>query len=90
VVGVRGESVLALPVPTLPTGRYERDPAAEAAVVSGLPATADRAEDEVAPGLASGVTGRLCECGCGAAVRRRYLPGHDARHRSAMRRLGQL
>jgi hypothetical protein len=90
VVGVRGESVLALPVPTLPTGRYERDPAGEAAVVNGLPATAARAYGEVPSRSAPGVTGRLCECGCGAVVRRRYLPGHDAKHRSAMRQLGQL
>lgn len=26
----------------------------------------------------------LCGCGCGAAVTRRYLPGHDARHKSAL------
>jgi hypothetical protein len=25
-----------------------------------------------------------CACGCGAAVRRRYLPGHDARHKEAL------
>ncbi len=89
MVGVRGESVLALPVPTLPTRRYERDPAGEADV-SSLPVTVARPDGEVPPRLAPGVTGRLCECGCGAAVRRRYLPGHDAKHRSAMRRLGQL
>jgi hypothetical protein len=27
---------------------------------------------------------RLCECGCGQAVRRRFLPGHDARLRSRL------
>jgi hypothetical protein len=27
---------------------------------------------------------RLCECGCGVAVRRRFLPGHDARLRSRL------
>ena len=25
-----------------------------------------------------------CECGCGAEVRSRYLPGHDAKHKSAL------
>ncbi len=35
VVGVRGESVLALPVPALPAGRYEREPG----VVAEEPAT---------------------------------------------------
>lgn len=27
---------------------------------------------------------RPCGCGCGALVVRRYLPGHDARHKSAL------
>jgi hypothetical protein len=27
---------------------------------------------------------RLCECGCGVSVRRRFLPGHDARLRSRL------
>jgi hypothetical protein len=27
---------------------------------------------------------RLCGCGCGAEVARRYLPGHDARHKAAL------
>ena len=27
---------------------------------------------------------RLCECGCGAAVRRRFQPGHDSKLRSAL------
>jgi hypothetical protein len=26
----------------------------------------------------------LCGCGCGAAVTRRYLPGHDARHKGQL------
>ena len=29
-------------------------------------------------------TPRLCECGCGHPVRRRFLPGHDARLRSRL------
>jgi hypothetical protein len=28
--------------------------------------------------------GRECECGCGAAVRARFLPGHDARLKSQL------
>lgn len=28
---------------------------------------------------------RLCECGCGAPVRHRFLPGHAARHRARLR-----
>lgn len=27
---------------------------------------------------------RVCECGCGASVRRRFLPGHDAKLRSKL------
>lgn len=29
---------------------------------------------------------RLCGCGCGEAVARRYRPGHDARHKGALQR----
>jgi hypothetical protein len=36
-----------------------------------------------ADGSAAGPV-RLCECGCGAAVRRRFLPGHDARLRGRL------
>ncbi len=61
IVGVRGESVLALPVPRLPTGRYKRDPADEAVVVSGLPATPARPDGENTPQLAPGVMGPSCE-----------------------------
>jgi hypothetical protein len=28
----------------------------------------------------------LCGCGCGADVRQRYLPGHDAKHKSRLLR----
>jgi hypothetical protein len=27
---------------------------------------------------------KTCECGCGGEVRSRYLPGHDAKHKSAL------
>lgn len=30
------------------------------------------------------VAPRLCGCGCGAPVPRRYRPGHDAKHKSAL------
>jgi hypothetical protein len=29
-------------------------------------------------------TTHACGCGCGAPARRRYLPGHDAKHRSRL------
>lgn len=31
-------------------------------------------------------TGNLCECGCGEPVARRFLPGHDAKLKSRLRR----
>ena len=31
-------------------------------------------------------TPRTCACGCKAEVNRRYLPGHDAKHKSALTR----
>jgi predicted nuclease with RNAse H fold len=35
-------------------------------------------------------TPRLCECGCGAAVSRRFLPGHDAKLKSCLLRAARL
>lgn len=32
----------------------------------------------------SPTTGRKCRCGCGSAVARRFLPGHDAKLKSAL------
>lgn len=32
----------------------------------------------------SPTTGRKCGCGCGSDVKHRYLPGHDAKHKSAL------
>lgn len=29
-------------------------------------------------------TAKTCNCGCGAEVNRRYRPGHDAKHKSAL------
>jgi predicted nuclease with RNAse H fold len=53
------------------------------------PLTARRAD----PGLlrsgaltTAAVHPRCCECGCGAEVRRRFLPGHDAKLKSTLRR----
>lgn len=33
---------------------------------------------------------RLCECGCGAPVRQRFLPGHDAKLKSRLLRAARL
>jgi len=70
-VGQAGLLVLVLPVDELPLRSYLR----EAGLV--------RAASISAPALAGT---RKCECGCGAPVRRRYLPGHDAKHRSLLRK----
>jgi predicted RNase H-like nuclease len=44
-----------------------------------------RAASDGKPKAASALPGfRECECGCGATVRRRFLPGHDARLRSRL------
>jgi predicted nuclease with RNAse H fold len=72
VVGQRGQAVLVLPVDRLPSGRYIRD----------RRATSDPPKAAVAGPPINGI--RLCLCGCGAPVRRRYLPGHDAKHRSQL------
>lgn len=37
-----------------------------------------------APPAAAVATGRWCQCGCGAAVRARFLPGHDAKLKSRL------
>jgi Protein of unknown function (DUF429) len=70
-VGHPREGVIVLPVPEL-CEAYHRCAAPEAGGTRAVrPARA--AADP-----------RLCECGCGSPVRRRFLPGHDARLRSRL------
>jgi hypothetical protein len=71
-------------------GSFVGDPR-EGVVVLPTPALEERYKRCVPPddpgGLrpaASPVAPRLCECGCGRPVRRRFLPGHDARLRSRL------
>jgi len=75
VVGTPGEAVLVLPIGRLPIARYARDHEAAIGRRSGLHAARQPHMDE---------TPNPCGCGCGAPVRRRYLPGHDAKHRSRL------
>jgi predicted nuclease with RNAse H fold len=75
VVGTPGEAVLVLPIGTKPTTRYAREHDAAVGRMSDLHAGRRPPVDE---------TRGTCGCGCGAPVRRRYLPGHDAKHRSML------
>ncbi len=59
-------------------GSWVGDPR-EGAIVLPVPGLADRYRRCPSPeGAAAAAAPRLCECGCGAPVRRRFLPGHDA------------
>jgi len=75
VVGTPGEAVLVLPISRTPLTRYARDREAAIGRRSGLHAARRPAADEPQ---------HACGCGCGAPARRRYLPGHDAKHRSRL------
>ena len=75
VVGTPGEAVLVLPIGKMPTTRYARDQGA--AISRRLGAHAERRPQVHEAGHA-------CGCGCGAPVRQRYLPGHDAKHKSRL------
>jgi predicted nuclease with RNAse H fold len=75
VVGTPGEAVLILPIGGMPTTRYARDQGAAISRRLGPHAARRPLVDE---------TGHACGCGCGAPARRRYLPGHDAKHKSRL------
>ena len=75
VVGTPGEAVLVLPIGGMPTTRYARDKGAASSRRLGPHAARRPLVDE---------TGHACGCGCGANARRRYLPGHDAKHKSRL------
>lgn len=72
-VGDPGEGVIVLPVATLPQTPLRRSP----------PASGSPPQPPPAP---QGVPAGTCGCGCGAAVRRRFLPGHNARLRAGAHR----
>ncbi len=75
VVGTPGEAVLVLPIGRTPITRYARDHQAAIGRTSGPHAARQSPLDE---------TTHACGCGCGAPARRRYLPGHDAKHKSRL------
>lgn len=66
-------------------GSWVGDPR-EGAVILPVPALLDRYHRCAAPHAppATGAPTRMCECGCGAPVRRRFAPGHDARLRARL------
>jgi len=76
-VGEPGEGVILVPVAALPSVRLER-PAGDPTSVSMAKSSAS---------ASNAVAGGFCQCGCGATVRRRFLPGHDARLKSRLLRL---
>ena len=75
VVGTPGEAVLVLPIAKMPITRFVRDHEAAIGRSPGLHAARQPPRDG---------TGHECDCGCGARARRRYLPGHDGKHRSRL------
>ena len=75
-VGDPDEGVIVLPIERLPHVPLRRDDSQEPASPTSSPA---RVQDGPA-------VERLCLCGCGAAVRNRFLPGHDAKLKSQLRR----
>jgi hypothetical protein len=77
-VGDPDEGVILLPVSTLPPTKLLRLPVRSTTRAGSAPAA------DPLPNVSST---RLCECGCGATVRRRFLPGHDAKLKSRLRRL---
>ncbi|MHB8438977.1 MAG: DUF429 domain-containing protein [Acidimicrobiales bacterium] len=71
-IGDPDEGVLLLPTAELPSAPFTREPARN----SGPITPSVRAPDIAGSGL--------CLCGCGAPVRRRFLPGHDAKLKSQL------
>jgi hypothetical protein len=81
-VGDPSEGVVLLPVPALPTQRLVRtgDPSSESAQFH-RPANLSGLSLAHSPQRKGGLP--LCGCGCGAEVRERFKPGHDAKLRSS-------
>jgi hypothetical protein len=68
-------------------GSFVGDPR-EGVIVLPTRGLEDRYRRCAPPGVSSAapVAPRLCECGCGGPVRRRFLPGHDTKLRSRLLR----
>lgn len=82
-VGDPDEGALLLPA-AIPTGRLLR-------AVDGADGASVPVPHPLRPAPRAGkrdASGRVCGCGCGAAVRSDFLPGHDAKLRSRL--LGQV
>jgi hypothetical protein len=80
-LGDPAEGVILLPVSRLPSVKLART---KTLAVSGLPSPIIDPSRANQIALKDGI--KACECGCGAPVRRRFLPGHDAKLRSALLR----
>ena len=72
-LGDPAEGVIMLPVAELPVSPLKRVPARNGSQAGLLAQTRSPMSVE-----------RTCLCGCGAAVRRRFLPGHDAKLKSLL------
>ena len=82
-VGDPSEGVVLLPVPDLPAQRLVRAGTSNSASThSPVPATRPKPQPARLPPKPA--TAPLCGCGCGSEVRQRFLPGHDAKLRSAL------
>lgn len=79
-IGDPDEGVIVLPIASLPTARF-------AATASGDDVASAPPGPEPAPRPTAPNGGVLCGCGCGALVRRRFLPGHDATLKSRLLKL---
>jgi predicted nuclease with RNAse H fold len=75
-VGDQDEGVILLPVKDLPQLPLKLSDAP----ASNTPPQSKRAT------TSARMTACLCECGCGATVRNRFLPGHDAKLKSRLMR----
>jgi len=78
-LGDPAEGVILLPVATLPPAKLVRSKN-DAGGARRRPLRAVSEKNHVA----TKESAKLCECGCGALVRRRFLPGHDAKLRSKL------
>lgn len=99
-IGDPAEGVIVVPVAPLPAARLIRplmgvmpkprcsEPIGGAPLTSGWSSSTIRSVAVMSGSSAQ--NSRLCECGCGALVSRRFLPGHDAKLKSRLWRAARL
>ena len=81
-VGDPTEGVILLPVARLPNAKLVRSNSDVVEVHEPAPTPLGTQKGPIAEATLS----KHCECGCGVPVRRRFLPGHDAKLRSKLLR----